>query len=64
MEWLKNFISDLTNRISSRKFIVLVTAVGLHLNNPLGFTGDNLVWVFSIFIGFDVLQKFVEVKKS
>ena len=63
MTWLKNFISDLTNRISSRKFIVLVTAVTLHLNNPLGFTGDNLVWVFSIFIGFDVLQKFVEAKK-
>lgn len=63
MNWLKNFISDLTNRISSRKFIVLVTAVGLHLNNPSGFTGDNLVWVFSIFIGFDVLQKFVEARK-
>ena len=63
MNWLKNFISDLTNRISSRKFIVLITAVGLHLNNPIGFTGDNLVWVFSIFIGFDVLQKFVEAKK-
>jgi len=63
MAWLKNFISDLTSRISSRKFIVLITAVGLHLNNPFGFTGDNLVWVFSIFIGFDVLQKFVEAKK-
>jgi len=61
MKWLKNFISDIMSRATSRKFLVLLLAVGLHLNNPIGFTGDNLVWVFGAFIGFNVLEKFTGV---
>lgn len=64
MDKLKEFIHDLTSRVSSRKFIVLLIAVGLHLRNAEGFTGDNLVWVFSIFIGFNVAQKYMETLRK
>lgn len=60
MNGILNFISDITRRASSRKFIVLCIAVGLHLKNPGNFTGDNLVWVFAVFMGVNVVQKFAE----
>lgn len=63
MKAIADFISDLTKRVSSRKFLVLLLAVGLHISNGTAFSGDNLVWVFAIFIGADVLQKFVEARK-
>ena len=61
MKWLKNFISDIMSRATSRKFLVLLLAVDLHLKNPNGFTGDNLVWVFAAFIGFNVLENSKEL---
>ena len=63
MKKIIDFISDLTRRASSRKFIVLLLAVGLHLRNstpPSGFTSDHLVWVFAIFMGVNVVQKFFQ----
>ena len=63
MKKIIDFISDLTRRISSRKFIVLILAVLLHMKDSMGFTGDNLVWVFAIFMGVNVAQKFVENMK-
>ena len=61
---IENFISDVMSRATSRKFLVLISAIGLHLNNPLGFTGDNLVWVFAVFMGFNVAEKFIDVIKK
>ena len=55
-----DFISDLTKRVSSRKFIVLIIAVSLHLRDTAGFSAENLVWVFGIFIGADVAEKMVK----
>lgn len=63
MDKVIKFIGDLTKRISSRKFLVLVIAVILHLKDGMSFTGENLVWVFGIFIGFNVVQKFSEKMK-
>jgi hypothetical protein len=58
-----DFISDITRRASSRKFIVLVISVVLFLLHPKDFTGDNLVFVFSVFMGFNVVEKFVDKMK-
>ncbi len=60
MKKIQEFISDLTRRTSSRKFIVLVLAVWMHIRNGEQFTGDNLVWVFAVFMGVNVVQKFIE----
>ena len=58
--WIENFISDLMSRASSRKFMILIFAIVLHLQNPQGFTGDNLQYVFIAFIGGNVLEKFAD----
>lgn len=63
MEWFKEFAGDITARASSRKFLILVIAVLLHLKSPRGFTGDNMVWVFAVYMGVNVVQKFVDKMK-
>ncbi|MCK5601227.1 hypothetical protein KAR91_05140 [Candidatus Pacearchaeota archaeon] len=60
MKVIIDFISDLTKRVSSRKFIVLIIAVALHMRDMQSFNGENLVWVFGIFIGADVAEKMVK----
>jgi hypothetical protein len=61
MKVIINFISDLIKRTSSRKFIVLVIAVALHMRDSInGFSGENLVWVFAVFIGADIAEKVVK----
>lgn len=44
---LKNFFS----RIQSRKFLVLIIAVGCFFLRPQFFNGDHLLWVFAIYVG-------------
>ena len=56
-------IEDLTQRASSRKFLVLVVSVCLHLKDPTGFTGDNMVWVLGVYMGVNVVQKFIDKMK-
>jgi len=58
-----DFMSEMGQRASSRKFLVLMLAVGLHLRNPAGFTGDNMVWVFAVYMGVNVVQKFADKMK-
>jgi len=57
------FISDITRRSSSRKFLVLILGVALHLRNPEGFNGDHVVWVFAVYMGVNVVQKFIDKMK-
>ena len=61
---ISDFIGDISKRISSRKFQVLVLSVAMHLKNPMAFTGDHLVIVFGIYIGGNVFEKFVLKEKK
>ena len=51
---------DFLKRISSRKFLVLIVAVGLFLFHPQYFSGEHVLIVFCFFIGGNILQKFIE----
>jgi hypothetical protein len=64
MKNISDFIGDVTKRVSSRKFQVLVLSIAMHLNNPMAFTGDHLVIVFGIYIGGNVFEKFVLREKA
>ena len=44
-------------KISSRKFLVLLIAVGLFCYSPAHFTGDHMVIVFAVFIGGNFAEK-------
>lgn len=57
---IKNFL----NRIQSRKFIVLVIAVGCFFLHPEHFGGDHLLWVFAIYTGGNILEHTTEAFKS
>lgn len=54
---VQDFIGDAIDRVSSRKFLVLLVAIGLFLYSPTGFSGDNLTWVFGIFVFGNVVEK-------
>lgn len=58
------FSLDFISRISSRKFIVFLTAIVLFLIRPQHFTGDHVVIVFAVFIGGNVLEKFIGKKNG
>lgn len=58
-KWVLDFIDDISRRASSRKFLVLMLAMFLHLKNPQGFSGENMVWVFAVYMGANVIEKFV-----
>jgi len=61
---IKKFFGNIGRRASSRKFIVLALGVAMHIRDAKGFTGDHLVWVFTVFIIGNVAQKWLVSRKS
>lgn len=54
----------LTKKIGSRKFVVLLMGVAVFFIDPFHFTGDNLTFLMCVYVGSNVLQKFVELKSG
>ena len=52
MKRLDNYL----DKIMSRRFQVLIFAIVIFFITK-GFSGDNLLWVFGIYIGFDTAEK-------
>ena len=46
------------NKLGSRKFQVLLIAIGLFIFSPSDFTGSNMVTVMCVYMGVNTLQKF------
>ena len=46
------------NKLGSRKFQVLMIAIGLFIVYPNDFNGSNMVTVMCVYMGVNTLQKF------
>ena len=55
-------LEKITRKIGSRKFFVLLIGIGVFFIDPFHFSGDNLTFLMSVYVGSNVLQKFVELK--
>jgi hypothetical protein len=64
MKNISDFIGDVTKRVSSRKFQVLLIACFMFWNKPEFFTGYHLTFVLCMYIGGNVFEKFVLREKA
>jgi len=53
---------NLIIKIGSRKFQILITAIVLFYTSEK-FTGDHLLTIMCVYMGFNVFQKYIEIKK-
>lgn len=60
---MKKRLNAYLDRILSRRFQVLVLAVVIFFVTNK-FSGQDLLWVFMVYIGFDTAEKFVNFKKG
>lgn len=64
MNFVKAALNDLSRRYTSRAFLAVIISVWMFHLHPKEFTGDNLVWVLISYIGFNVADTYVKIKKS
>jgi hypothetical protein len=55
-------IKEYLNKLFSRKFQVLIIAIGLFIIRPTSFTGDHMVIIMSVYMGVNVATKLIDSK--